>query len=82
MKWTSVQKGNPELSGRVLLVVNNTIILGYYVRSYPLGYLDENINKVEPEYWGYLDDIPMPEKDCTEPCELCKNRHAAYHIPK
>lgn len=82
MRWTSVDKEKPKSMVPIFLCVNNKLEDGYYVAGIYYSITKGYGENVEPTHWAYWDDIPMPEKDCTASCELCKNRHNAYHIPK
>jgi hypothetical protein len=82
MKWRCVEKENPKTMVPTLLCVNNKIADGYYHDEMYWSIMNGYAERVKPSHWIYWDDIPMPEKGCSVPCELCKNRHSAYHIPK
>ena len=80
MRWMRVEKQTPKALEPLLLCVDNKIEVGFYheQKYWPQSELDF----VEPTHWCYLEDVPLPIKDCQSSCELCKNRHAAYHLAK
>jgi hypothetical protein len=82
VKWTSVAKETPKPMVPIFLCVNNKLADGYYVNEVYYSIMNGHGENVKPSHWAYWEDVPMPEKDCGVACELCKNRHAAYHIPK
>ncbi len=80
MKWIRVEKLKPRDVEYLLLCINNKIEFGFYHKG---NYWTESeTDFVEPSHWCYLEDVPLPIKDCQNSCELCKNRHEAYHKTK
>ena len=80
MKWMRVEKMSPREHEPILLCINNRIDLGFFHKK--KYWTEGEVDFVMPTHWCYIEDVPLPIKDCQNSCELCKNRHEAYHIPK